>query len=173
MCETVENMPPFSCFLASSLLVLLTTPTLPTLVALVSRVRLAVSRAAFSSLFPRFAIRLWRRYQQPNFPPLWCTMVGSGQLRCVHSDWNADKNIFYVWLFLGLRIVCFSLDLRFAYGTDISSLDFPPLWCTMVGSGQLRYVYSDWTTGQKIPWAAFSLLFPPLCDLPMAQISAA
>ena len=33
MCETVENMPPFSCFLASSLLVLLTTPTLPTLVA--------------------------------------------------------------------------------------------------------------------------------------------
>ena len=36
MCETVENMPPFSCFLASSLLVLLTTPTLPTLVALVA-----------------------------------------------------------------------------------------------------------------------------------------
>ena len=33
MCETVENMPPFSCFLPSSLLVLLTTPTLPTLVA--------------------------------------------------------------------------------------------------------------------------------------------
>ena len=174
MCETVENMPPFSCFLASSLLILLHTPTLPTLVALVAAeyvwLFLGLRLVRFS---PALRFAYGADISSLNFPPLWCTMVGSGQLRCVHSDWNADKNIFYVWLFLGLRIVCFSLDLRFAYGTDISSLDFPPLWCTMVGSGQLRYVYSDWTAGQKIPWAAFSLLFPPLCDLPMAQISAA